>query len=107
MTLIIALTYVHLPSTIDSHYNTSHDLKCILITSATSGIGRSLARSLRALPSSPKVIAAGRRQDRLDDRGVRDDQLQEQLNEHIDEILTKYRQTRPDRTAKGWSRITT
>ncbi|KAL1744939.1 hypothetical protein HDZ31DRAFT_37538 [Schizophyllum fasciatum] len=41
--------------------------KCVLVTGATAGIGRSLARAIRALPSKPTVIAMGRRQERLDD----------------------------------------
>ena len=43
------------------------DSKCILVTGATSGIGRALALALAALPSKPRVIAAGRRRDRLDE----------------------------------------
>ncbi|KAF9454887.1 NAD(P)-binding protein [Macrolepiota fuliginosa MF-IS2] len=41
--------------------------KCILVTGATAGIGRALALSLAKLPSNPQVIAAGRRQDRLEE----------------------------------------
>ena len=41
--------------------------KCVLVTGATSkGIGRSLAHAIYDLPSEPKVIITGRRQDRLD-----------------------------------------
>lgn len=43
------------------------DSKCVLVTGATSGIGRSLALSIAQLPSKPSVIASGRRQERLDD----------------------------------------
>jgi len=43
------------------------DSKCILITGATSGIGRALALALVKLPSHPKVIAAGRRKERLEE----------------------------------------
>lgn len=39
--------------------------KCVLITGATSGIGRALALAIADLPSRPKVIGVGRRQDRL------------------------------------------
>lgn len=42
------------------------DAKCILVTGATSGIGRALALRIAKLPSRPTVVAAGRRQDRLD-----------------------------------------
>lgn len=41
------------------------DSKCILVTGATSGIGRALALALAKLPSKPRVIAVGRRKDRL------------------------------------------
>ncbi|KAJ4471472.1 hypothetical protein J3R30DRAFT_1083494 [Lentinula aciculospora] len=39
--------------------------KCVLVTGATSGIGRALALAIAALPSHPKVIGVGRRKDRL------------------------------------------
>ncbi|KAK7060414.1 hypothetical protein VNI00_001179 [Paramarasmius palmivorus] len=42
-----------------------NDSKCILVTGATSGIGRALAIALSQLPSKPKVIGTGRRPDRL------------------------------------------
>lgn len=41
--------------------------KCVLITGATAGIGRALAYKIKDLPNKPQVIAAGRRQDRLDE----------------------------------------
>ncbi|KXN89844.1 hypothetical protein AN958_04848 [Leucoagaricus sp. SymC.cos] len=41
--------------------------KSVLITGATAGIGRALAYKIKALPSKPQVIVAGRRQDRLDE----------------------------------------
>ncbi|KAI5827046.1 NAD(P)-binding protein [Schizophyllum commune Tattone D] len=41
--------------------------KCVLVTGATAGIGRSLARAIRDLPSRPTVIVTGRRQARLDE----------------------------------------
>lgn len=41
--------------------------KCVLIIGATAGIGRALALAIRALPSKPTVIVAGRRQERLDE----------------------------------------
>ncbi|KAG6887792.1 hypothetical protein C0995_012696 [Termitomyces sp. Mi166 len=44
-----------------------NDSKCVSVTGATSGIGHSLAIALAALPSQPKVIAAGRRQRKLDE----------------------------------------
>lgn len=39
--------------------------KCVLVTGATSGIGGALARAIANLPSRPQVVAAGRRNDRL------------------------------------------
>jgi short-subunit dehydrogenase involved in D-alanine esterification of teichoic acids len=41
--------------------------KSVFITGATAGIGRALAYKIKALPSKPQVIVAGRRQDRLDE----------------------------------------
>jgi len=43
------------------------DSKCILVTGATSGIGRSLALALAKLPSRPQIIATGRRKERLEE----------------------------------------
>jgi len=43
------------------------DSKCVLIIGATAGIGQALARALVDLPSKPKVIVNGRRQERLDE----------------------------------------
>lgn len=43
------------------------DSKCVLVTGAASGIGRALALAIADLPTHPKIIAAGRRQDRLDE----------------------------------------
>ncbi len=39
--------------------------RCVLVTGATSGIGRALALAIAALPTEPTVIAAGRRPARL------------------------------------------
>lgn len=39
--------------------------KCILVTGSTSGIGRALALRLATLPTKPRVIAAGKRNERL------------------------------------------
>ncbi|KAF8645734.1 hypothetical protein AX16_007602 [Volvariella volvacea WC 439] len=41
--------------------------KCVLVLGATAGIGRALATRIKALPGHPKVIAVGRRQERLDE----------------------------------------
>lgn len=43
------------------------DSKCVLVTGATSGIGGALARAIASLPSHPRVIGAGRREDRLEE----------------------------------------
>lgn len=43
------------------------DCKCVLVIGATSGIGRSLALAIHALPSKPTVLVSGRRQERLDE----------------------------------------
>ncbi|KAF5377419.1 hypothetical protein D9757_009713 [Collybiopsis confluens] len=40
--------------------------KCVLVTGATSGIGRALALAIAALPSRPRVVGVGRRKDRLE-----------------------------------------
>ena len=45
------------------------DSQCILITGATSGIGRALGQALVNLPSKPRVIGTGRRQERLEELG--------------------------------------
>ncbi|KAF9268196.1 NAD(P)-binding protein [Marasmius fiardii PR-910] len=42
-----------------------NDSKCVLVTGATSGIGRALAIAISQLPTRPKVIGTGRRPDRL------------------------------------------
>ncbi|TFK20283.1 NAD(P)-binding protein [Coprinopsis marcescibilis] len=41
------------------------NFKCILVTGATSGIGRELARNIARLPHKPRVVAVGRRKERL------------------------------------------
>lgn len=52
------------------------DSKCVLVTGATAGIGRALALAIADLPSHPRVVAVGRRQDRL----------QELANHNLDTI---------------------
>ena len=47
------------------------DAPVVLVTGATAGIGRALARAIRDLPSKPTVIAMGRRQERLDELAMR------------------------------------
>ncbi|KAF9535833.1 hypothetical protein CPB83DRAFT_888498 [Crepidotus variabilis] len=43
------------------------DSKCVLITGATSGIGRALAFEILKLPTKPTVIGTGRREERLEE----------------------------------------
>jgi NAD(P)-dependent dehydrogenase (short-subunit alcohol dehydrogenase family) len=77
---------------------TISDSKCFLVIGATSGIGRSLARSIQALPSKPKVIVAGRRQERLDELTKENfDSIQvdvdtdaESLKKFVNEVLNEY-----------------
>jgi short-subunit dehydrogenase involved in D-alanine esterification of teichoic acids len=74
------------------------DSKCVLVTGATSGIGRALAQSIARLPGKPCVIAVGRRQERLDElakEGLETVQLDveasyDALKEFADEIILKY-----------------
>jgi len=73
--------------------------KSILVIGATSGIGRSLALALKALPSNPTVIAVGRREDRLSqlskDHGLETIQFDVNtdpaaLKVFVDETLNKF-----------------
>ncbi|THU94842.1 NAD(P)-binding protein [Dendrothele bispora CBS 962.96] len=73
------------------------DSKCILVTGATAGIGRALALETAKLPSKPKVIGCGRRQDRLDqlsEAGIEGMQLdvnadKETLKKFVDDLVNK------------------
>ncbi|KAJ7597236.1 hypothetical protein C8J56DRAFT_742654, partial [Mycena floridula] len=75
-----------------------NDSKCVLITGATSGIGRSLAQSIHALPTKPTVIGTGRRADRLDElKGLNIDTFHLELDsdratlkKFVDDILQAY-----------------
>jgi short-subunit dehydrogenase involved in D-alanine esterification of teichoic acids len=74
------------------------DSKTVLVTGATAGIGRALALAIADLPSHPRVIGAGRRQDRLDElkkSGLETIQVdldtdKEGLKKFVDNILQKY-----------------
>ncbi|KAH6918256.1 hypothetical protein BKA70DRAFT_1456693 [Coprinopsis sp. MPI-PUGE-AT-0042] len=74
------------------------DFKSILITGATSGIGRALARSLTTLESRPRVIGVGRRDDRLQElknEGIEalkfdTDTDEKGIQKFVDETLAKY-----------------
>jgi len=72
--------------------------KCILVTGATSGIGRALALDIANLPSQPVVIGTGRRKERLEEIGKAGIHTVElnitsdfgALKEKVDEIVNKY-----------------
>ncbi|TFK40973.1 hypothetical protein BDQ12DRAFT_678674 [Crucibulum laeve] len=72
--------------------------KCVLITGATAGIGHALALSIAKLPSQPQVIAAGRRQDRLNELASSNietvqldvDTSTESLKKFADHVVDKY-----------------
>jgi len=72
--------------------------KCVLITGATSGIGRALALDIAKLPNQPVVIGTGRRKERLEEigkAGIHPVELGitsdfEALKENVDEIVKKY-----------------
>jgi len=74
------------------------DSKCILITGATSGIGRALALDIAKLPTHPKVIATGRRKDRLEElsaAGLHAEYLDlsldlNSLRKSVDDLLARY-----------------
>ncbi|KAF5377691.1 hypothetical protein D9615_005233 [Tricholomella constricta] len=74
------------------------DSKCVLVTGATAGIGRALSLAIADLPSSPTVIAAGRRQGRLEELAksnlatvqVDVDTDKHALKKFVDDILLKY-----------------
>lgn len=78
--------------------------KSVLITGATAGIGRTLAYAIRHLPNKPQVIAAGRRQDRLDELakdGFETYKLdvgadRATLKNNVEELLTKYPDVGPE-----------
>jgi NADP-dependent 3-hydroxy acid dehydrogenase YdfG len=72
--------------------------KCVLITGATSGIGRALALDISQLPSQPTVIGTGRRKERLEEirkAGIHPVELNitsdvEALKKRVEEILDEY-----------------
>lgn len=76
--------------------------KCVLVTGATSGIGRALATSIKALPSHPTVVGTGRRLGRLEElksAGIQPFQLEldsdaPTLKKSVDEILEKFPEVR-------------
>ncbi|GJE85776.1 NAD(P)-binding protein [Phanerochaete sordida] len=79
---------------------TIRDAKCILVVGATAGIGRALALAIHDLPSRPTVIAAGRRQERLDELAQTGDRVKTArvdltsgraaLKQFVDEMLATY-----------------
>lgn len=84
------------------------DCKCILVVGATSGIGRSLALAIHALPSNPTVIVSGRRQERLDKLSKTGERLEtvrfdvngsrDDLKRFVQEITSNH----PDVCTHGW-----
>ncbi|KAK0196333.1 hypothetical protein F5146DRAFT_323277 [Armillaria mellea] len=72
--------------------------KSVLITGATSGIGRGLALAIVELPSKPQVIAAGRRESRLQElanRGLETVSLdlrneRDALKKDLNNVVGKY-----------------
>ena len=49
--------------------------RCVLVTGATSGIGRALALAIHELQTKPTVIVVGRRQERLDELAKLSDRI--------------------------------
>lgn len=95
------------------------DSKVVLVVGATSGIGKSLALAILALPSNPTVIISGRRQERLDDiiseygksgrlEGVKMDVDADRasLKKTVEVVLEKYPKVRGARYRRwyhGWA----
>lgn len=77
---------------------TINDSKSVLVTGATAGIGRALALAIAELPSHPRVIATGRRKDRLEELKKSNletvevdlDTDKAGLKKFVDEVLQKY-----------------
>lgn len=74
-----------------------NDSKCVLVTGATAGIGRALAHAISDLPSKPRVIATGRRQDRLEELRPKMETIQidfdtdkETIKKFVDDTIFKY-----------------
>ncbi|TRM70385.1 hypothetical protein BD626DRAFT_448899 [Schizophyllum amplum] len=72
--------------------------RCVLVTGATAGIGRALAREIRDLPTHPTVIVMGRRQARLDELAKEGfetvkfdmDTTPDKIKAFADEVVGKY-----------------
>ena len=90
-----------------THIPTIADSKSILVTGATSGIGRAIALGLKDLPSKPQVIATGRRQGRLNElagKGLEAIELDvqkspQELKGDLDAIVARY----PDVRFSRWN----
>ncbi|KAF9065120.1 hypothetical protein BDP27DRAFT_1393673 [Rhodocollybia butyracea] len=75
-----------------------NNAKCVLVTGATSGIGRALALAIAALPSHPTVIGVGRRKDRLrelKEAGIEAEEFdvntdRASMKGFVDEMIKKY-----------------
>ncbi|EFI27903.1 hypothetical protein CC1G_14394 [Coprinopsis cinerea okayama7 len=58
---------IPLPDRASAVTSSATDCRCVLVTGATAGIGRELARSIARLSSKLTAIAVGRRQERLEE----------------------------------------
>ena len=75
-----------------------NESKCVLVTGATSGIGRALALAISSLQSKPKVIGTGRRPERLkelEDAGIETARLEldaepKKLKKDVQDLIEKY-----------------
>ncbi|KAF8167913.1 hypothetical protein B0H34DRAFT_683640 [Crassisporium funariophilum] len=75
-----------------------NDSKCVLVTGATSGIGRALALDISKLPSKPRVIGSGRRKERLSElakAGLQTVSLEvnsefTELKKSVEDIIQRY-----------------
>ena len=79
---------------------TISDCKCVLVIGATAGLGRALALAIHDLPSKPTVIAAGRRQERLNELAKQSERIKtlrfdvnadrDALKSTVQEVTQKY-----------------